>query len=129
MAHREPSYAYCERLARREAGNFYHAFQILPRSQRRAMSALYAYMRVTDDLADAMTLTGSPERIRERIDAYGEAGLDTVGLNPSPPGVFFPLYEGHFPEGTAFPEFSFPGYLGVIERTLALEGGPDARGD
>jgi len=48
----QPSYAYCERLARREAGNFYHAFQILPRPQRRAMCALYAFMRVTDDLAD-----------------------------------------------------------------------------
>src|SRR5438105_5270382 len=46
------SYAYCERLARREAGNFYHAFQVLPRAQRRAMCALYAFMRVTDDLAD-----------------------------------------------------------------------------
>lgn len=48
----QPSYAYCERLARREAGNFYPAFQVLPRPQRRAMCALYAFMRVTDDLAD-----------------------------------------------------------------------------
>jgi phytoene synthase len=48
----EPSYAYCERVARREAGNFYHAFQVLPRPQRRAMCALYAFMRHTDDLAD-----------------------------------------------------------------------------
>jgi phytoene synthase len=48
----QPSYAYCERLARREAGNFFHAFQVLPRPQRRAMCALYAFMRHTDDLAD-----------------------------------------------------------------------------
>src|SRR6516162_182496 len=48
----QPSYAYCERLARREAGNFFHAFLILPRPQRRAMCALYAFMRHTDDLAD-----------------------------------------------------------------------------
>src|SRR3954471_22057184 len=47
-----PSYSYCERLARREAGNFYHAFRILPAEQRRAMCALYAFMRVTDDLTD-----------------------------------------------------------------------------
>jgi phytoene synthase len=46
------SYAYCERLARREAGNFYHAFRVLPAPQRRATCALYAFMRVTDDLAD-----------------------------------------------------------------------------
>ncbi len=46
------SYAYCERLARREAGNFYHAFRILPRPQRQAMCALYAFLRVADDLGD-----------------------------------------------------------------------------
>jgi phytoene synthase len=48
----ERSYVYCERLARREAGNFYHAFRLLPRPQRRAMCALYAFMRVADDLTD-----------------------------------------------------------------------------
>lgn len=48
----ERSYGYCERLARREAGNFYHGFRLLPGPQRRAMCALYAFMRVTDDLTD-----------------------------------------------------------------------------
>lgn len=46
------SYAYCEQLARREAGNFYHGFRLLPRDQRRAMCALYAFLRLTDDLTD-----------------------------------------------------------------------------
>jgi phytoene synthase len=46
------SYAYCERLARREAGNFYHAFRILPAGQRRSMCALYAFLRIADDLSD-----------------------------------------------------------------------------
>ncbi len=46
------SYAYCEGLARRAAKNFYHAFRLLPADQRRAMCALYAFMRIADDLAD-----------------------------------------------------------------------------
>jgi phytoene synthase len=46
------SYVYCERLARREAANFYPAFRVLPAPQRRAMCALYAFLRVSDDLAD-----------------------------------------------------------------------------
>jgi phytoene synthase len=46
------SYRYCEQIARREAGNFYHAFRVLPRSQRKAMCALYAFLRLTDDLGD-----------------------------------------------------------------------------
>jgi phytoene synthase len=49
---RSESYAYCERLARRAAGNFYHAFRVLPAEQRRAMCALYAFLRVADDLSD-----------------------------------------------------------------------------
>lgn len=46
------SYAYCEALARRAAGNFYHAFRMLPSPQRRSMCALYSFLRITDDLAD-----------------------------------------------------------------------------
>ena len=46
------SYALCERISKREAKNFYLAFRILPRDQRRAMCALYAFLRLTDDLAD-----------------------------------------------------------------------------
>lgn len=49
---RSESYAYCERLARRAAGNFYHAFRVLPAEPRRAMCALYAFLRIADDLSD-----------------------------------------------------------------------------
>jgi 15-cis-phytoene synthase len=61
------SYAYCERLARREAGNFYHAFRMLPLNQRRAMCALYAFMRVTDDLTDG---PGDAAAKRTPLDAW-----------------------------------------------------------
>src|SRR5437773_2311738 len=46
------SYRYCEDLTRREAGNFYPAFLVLPRPQRLAMCALYTFMRIADDLSD-----------------------------------------------------------------------------
>src|SRR3954447_1029913 len=61
------SYAYCERVARRAAGNFYHAFRILPAEQRRAMCALYAFMRVADDLADG---PGEPDSKRRPLEAW-----------------------------------------------------------
>src|SRR5438045_595774 len=48
----ERSYQYCEALARREAGNFYPAFLLLPAPQRKSMCALYAFMRIADDLSD-----------------------------------------------------------------------------
>lgn len=46
------SFRYCEDVARREAGNFYPAFLLLPAPQRRAMCALYTFMRIADDLSD-----------------------------------------------------------------------------
>jgi phytoene synthase len=61
------SYTYCERLARRQAGNFYHAFCVLPLHQRRAMCALYAFMRISDDLTDG---PGEPATKRVGLDAW-----------------------------------------------------------
>ncbi len=48
----DESYEVCQRLARRAASNFYFSFALLPRDKRRAMYALYAFMRRTDDLGD-----------------------------------------------------------------------------
>src|SRR6185369_16350159 len=73
MTRLEASYAYCERLTRRAAGNFYPAMQLLPRRQRRAMYALYAFNRLTDDLADDDGLASEKEaalhRWRQELDA------------------------------------------------------------
>jgi phytoene synthase len=52
------SYRYCEGVARREAGNFYPAFLLLPSAQRQAMCALYTFMRIADDLSDEPMPTG-----------------------------------------------------------------------
>ena len=48
----DESYSHCERLAKRTAGNFYYSFCGLPAPQFKAMCALYAFMRVTDDWGD-----------------------------------------------------------------------------
>lgn len=77
---------------------------------------------VTPEMADAMTLVGSRDHVKGRLDEYFKAGATSVVLNPSAPGTFYPLYEGHFPADTDFPEFDFPGYLGVIEGTIAAMG-------
>lgn len=80
---------------------------------RRAIAA------VPDEMANALTISGSPDNARSRIEAYRAAGATTVVLNPSAPDVWFPLYEGHLPDGTELPPFDFPRFLGVIERTIS----------
>jgi phytoene synthase len=59
------SYRACAAIARREARNFYFAFLLLPRERRRAMCALYAFMRQTDDLADEEKGIGEKRRALE----------------------------------------------------------------
>ncbi|MGO9256603.1 MAG: phytoene/squalene synthase family protein [Bryobacteraceae bacterium] len=48
----EESYAYCKRVARTRAKNFYYSFLLLSAQQRKAMCAIYAFMRHSDDLSD-----------------------------------------------------------------------------
>ena len=52
MSDLQQSYAICQQLARKSASNFYFSFLLLPREKRRAMCALYAYLRRVDDLGD-----------------------------------------------------------------------------
>jgi phytoene synthase len=46
------SYDYCASVARRARSNFYYTFALLPLEKRRAMYAVYAYLRELDDIAD-----------------------------------------------------------------------------
>jgi probable F420-dependent oxidoreductase len=79
-----------------------------------------AVAAVPDEMADALTISGGPERVRSRVAAYRDAGLTGVMLNPSPPGGYFPLYEGHFPAGAELPEFDFPAFVRGLDDTIEL---------
>src|SRR6516165_8406834 len=48
----EESYQYCIKIARSRAKNFYYSFLLLSGQQRKAMCAIYAFMRYCDDLSD-----------------------------------------------------------------------------
>ena len=60
----EASYVYCSRVARSRAKNFYYSFLLLSPQQRKAMCAIYAFMRYCDDLSD------EPGATRAAIDRW-----------------------------------------------------------
>jgi phytoene synthase len=60
----DQSYDYCVRVARSRAKNFYYSFVLLSAQQRKAMCAIYAYMRYCDDLSD------EPGASRAQIDRW-----------------------------------------------------------
>jgi len=76
------SHAYCERLARQQAGNFYHAFRLLPTDQRRGMCALYSFMRVADDLTDT---SGATEEKRAAVESWRRQLHEALGGRYSHP--------------------------------------------
>ena len=80
------SYDLCRQMARQSGSNFSGCFFGLPRPKRRAMDALYAFMRHTDDLAD------DPQPVEDRRLALSnwrtalahalDGRLDTLGQLP-----------------------------------------------
>ncbi|MCE9604813.1 MAG: squalene/phytoene synthase family protein [Planctomycetia bacterium] len=66
----DESYRLCRELARRAARNFYYAFWVLPPEKQRAMCALYAFFRRTDDLGDDQ---GSVEEKRAALNSWRAA--------------------------------------------------------
>jgi squalene synthase HpnC len=54
------SYDECRAVARNAASNFYYAFYMLPRPKRDALCAIYAFMRLVDDVSDLPAGSSAP---------------------------------------------------------------------
>jgi phytoene synthase len=67
----EQSRRFCEELTRAEARNFYYGLKLLPEPKRSAMFALYAYMRLVDDIADADETKPVAQRV-EALDNWSD---------------------------------------------------------
>jgi len=70
--HIAKSYAECHRIARSSHSNFYYAFFLLPKRRRDGLAALYAFMRLVDDVADE----GNSLAAKQRGLAKWRAELD-----------------------------------------------------
>jgi phytoene synthase len=101
------SFAACRQITRRANSSFPLAFRLLPAAKRRAMDALYAFMRVTDDLADApgdpagkrADLTGWRAALAAALDGrythpVHPALHDTVRRFDVPPQYLFDVIDG-----------------------------------
>ena len=66
------SYEVSHRIARASHSNFYYAFFLLPKPKRDGLAALYAFMRLVDDVADE----GADLAAKQRGLAKWRAALD-----------------------------------------------------
>jgi phytoene synthase len=101
----EASYAFCQKIARTRARNFYYSFLLLSREQRDAMCAIYAFMRYCDDISEGEGASREAiDRWRRDLDGaledrYGENLLwpafhDTVQRYKIPREYFYQMIEG-----------------------------------
>lgn len=104
------SYEWCRRLAKDRAKNFYYSFSLLSKPQHDAMCAVYAFMRVCDDLSDAPGMALAARRAaleewrRDLALALGDGELpahacwpalrDTVRRYRIPAQYFHEMIEG-----------------------------------
>jgi 15-cis-phytoene synthase len=65
----DEAYAEVERITRREARNFAYGIRVLPRDKRRAISAIYAFARRVDDIADGELPDGEKRARLEQLHA------------------------------------------------------------
>jgi phytoene synthase len=73
------AYAACEQLTARHSRSFHRASAFLPRDKRRAVRALYAFCRVTDDIVDCPACDAQQDLVEWRhIALSAEPPLDNV---------------------------------------------------
>ena len=92
------SYAECRRVARASASNFYYAFFMLPQAKRDALCALYAFMRLVDDVSDTVESAADKQRglvaWRASLDA---AAAGDVSSHPILPAFADTIERFHIP--------------------------------
>ncbi len=77
------AYNHCLEITRHSSKTFYLASALLPREKRQAARALYAFCRVTDDLADrsvGQDVLGLLEAWQSKISSHHPDGSDLVAL-------------------------------------------------
>ena len=83
------AYSVCRSIARTAAKNFYYAFVVLPRRKRNALSAVYAFMRRCDDIADDNTL--SPEDRHNKLAEWLDKVHRALAAQPTDDPVLLAL--------------------------------------
>ena len=91
------SYSACHRIAREARSNFYYAFYFLPKHKRDGLAALYAFMRLVEDVADEgydiaskqLGLAKWRAALDEAVNGYGAfvEGSSALAIPAEPSGA------------------------------------------
>jgi 15-cis-phytoene synthase len=96
------AYVHCEHVTGQQAKNFSYGIKLLPSVKRRALSAVYAFARVVDDIGDgdepaAVRMDGL-NRVRETLHTLARRTNDPVAVALNDATLRFGLPLGAFDE-------------------------------
>jgi len=83
------AYSVCRSIARSSAKNFYYGFVVLPQRKRNALSAVYAFMRRCDDIADDNSL--SPAERHNKLAEWLDKVHRALAAHPTDDPVLLAL--------------------------------------
>jgi len=127
----EEAYAEVERITRREARNFAYGIRVLPRPKRRAISAIYAFARRVDDIADGPLRVEEKrtglEQLRSNLegpvsDAVFVALADARAQYPIPDKALHDLVDGGLQDTEQSRYADFEQLLGYCRRVAGAVG-------
>ena len=84
------SYKECQRIVKAAHSNFYYAFFLLPKPKRDGLAALYAFMRLVDDVADEGDNVAEKQRGLAKWRAAFDSALTQQTewrISAAPPGA------------------------------------------
>lgn len=108
------SYAYCDRIARTRARNFYPAFRFLRKERRLALSAFYAFCTLSDDISDDSSSLTFSQKV-EKLQSWRSALDNCFQGDPQAP-IFIALADAI--QRFALPRQPFDDLLRGIEMDL-----------
>ncbi len=85
------SRAYCQQLTKAAAKNFYYGLKLLPEPKRSAMYALYAYMRLVDDIADDDAHRSPDQRLND-LEQWRQYTHSAQRGDPSKSHIVWPAF-------------------------------------
>ncbi|MBV8781861.1 MAG: squalene/phytoene synthase family protein, partial [Phycisphaerae bacterium] len=115
---------FCEQLTRRAARNFYYGLKLLPEGKRAAMFALYAYMRLVDDIADDTDHRSPQQRLADLEQWRHQTHLVLSGEIPDPPaeeGDLWPAF-AEMVHQRRLPIYLFDDVIAGQQQDLAFTG-------
>ena len=127
----DQAYAEVGRITRREARNFAYGIRVLPRDKRRAISAIYAFARLVDDVADGpLPNEEKRTRLEELRSNLGGSVPDTVFVALAdarsrygiPDGPFYDLVDGGLQDTQQARYRDFDELLGYCRRVAGAVG-------